>query len=119
MDRRDEYHQSFVTSYPQRIRQYANTLLQPILQTPNVAPTSRTTKRGTTVINYADDVYDDDDFDDSDGPRRPTGLRSLRREDLEKKEHQEKKMGEEIYRPVDLQPIYRHWVIDPAKRRTQ
>lgn len=117
MDRKDEFHQSFVTSYPQRIRYYANTLLQPILQTPNVAPTSRTTKRGTTVINYADDAYDDDDFDDSDGPRRPTGLRSLRREDLVKGEQHEKKLGEEVYRPVELQPIYRHWIIDNTRRR--
>ena len=111
--------QAYVTSYPPRIRQYANTLLQPVLQTPNVAPTGgRTTKRGTTIINYADDAYDEDDFEDSEGARRPTGLRSLRREDLEKKEPQHVKVGKEIYRPVDLQPIYRDWMIRRTVRPT-
>lgn len=110
--------QSFVTSYAPRIRQYANTLLQPVTQTQNVVPGSRTTKRGTTIINYADDAYDEDDFDDSEGPRRPTGLRSLRREDLEKKEPQQVKVGKEIHEPVDLQPIYRDWIIRRTLRPT-
>ncbi|KAK5458277.1 Chromatin structure remodeling complex protein sfh1 [Exophiala xenobiotica] len=110
--------QSFVTSYPPRIRQYANTLLQPVLQTQNVGPGSRTTKRGTTIINYADDAYDDDDFDDSETSRRPTGLRSLRREDLEKREPQHEKLGKEIYQPVSLQPIYRDWIVRRTVRPT-
>ncbi|KAL2401618.1 hypothetical protein ABEF93_007540 [Exophiala dermatitidis] len=110
--------QSFVTSYAPRIRQYANTLLQPVVQTQNVAPSSRTTKRGTTIINYADDAYDEDDFDDSEGVRRPTGLRSLRREELEKKDPQNEKVGKEIHAPVDLQPIYRDWIIRRAARPT-
>ncbi|EXJ83926.1 hypothetical protein A1O1_07555 [Capronia coronata CBS 617.96] len=110
--------QSFVTSYAPRIRQYANTLLQPILQTQNLAPTSRTTKRGTTIINYADDAYDEDDFDDGDGARRPTGLRSLRREELEKKEPQQVKVGKELHEPVELQPIYRDWIIRRTNRPT-
>jgi chromatin structure-remodeling complex subunit SFH1 len=110
--------QAYVTSYPPRIRQYANTLLQPVLQTQNVAPAGRTTKRGTTIINYADDAYDEDDFEDSEGPRRPTGLRSLRREELEKKEPQNEKLGREIREPVDLQPIYRDWMIRRTVRPT-
>ncbi|KAK5232085.1 Chromatin structure remodeling complex protein sfh1 [Exophiala xenobiotica] len=110
--------QSFVTSYPPRVRQYANTLLQPVLQTQNVGPGSRTTKRGTTIINYADDAYDDDDFDDSETSRRPTGLRSLRREDLEKREPQHEKLGKEIYQPVSLQPIYRDWIVRRTVRPT-
>ncbi|KEF60926.1 uncharacterized protein A1O9_02490 [Exophiala aquamarina CBS 119918] len=111
--------QSFVTSYPPRVRQYANTLLQPVLQTQNVAPGGRTTKRGTTIINYADDAYDEDDFEDSEGPgRRLTGLRSLRREDLEKKEPQQVRLGKELYRPVDLQPIYRDWIVRRTVRPT-
>merc|ERR1711939_984198 len=110
--------QSFVTSYPPRVRQYANTLLQPVLQTQNVGPGSRTTKRGTTIINYADDAYDDDDFDDSETSRRPTGLRSLRREDLEKREPQHEKLGKEIYQPVALQPIYRDWIVRRTVRPT-
>ncbi|KAJ9495007.1 Chromatin structure remodeling complex protein sfh1 [Exophiala xenobiotica] len=110
--------QSFVTSYPPRVRQYANTLLQPVLQTQNVGAGSRTTKRGTTIINYADDAYDDDDFDDSETSRRPTGLRSLRREDLEKREPQHEKLGKEIYQPVSLQPIYRDWIVRRTVRPT-
>lgn len=103
--------QGFVTSYAPRLRQYANTLIQPVAQTQSILPGGRTTKRGTTIINYADDAYDDDDFDDSDNPRRPTGLRSIRREDLEKKEPQHEKFGKEISTPVDLQPIYRDWIV--------
>jgi chromatin structure-remodeling complex subunit SFH1 len=64
------------------------------------------------VINYADDAYDDDDFDDSEGgARRPTGLRSLRREDLEKKDTAADKLGKEIHEPIDVQGIYREWMI--------
>ena len=104
--------QAFVTSYAPRLRQYANSFVTPVLQTQTIAPTARTTKRGTTVINYADDAYDDDDFDDSEsGARRPTGLRSLRREDLEKKDTTADKLGKEIYEPVDVQGIYREWMI--------
>lgn len=110
--------QSFVTSYPPRVRQYANTLLQPVLQTQNVAPGGRTTKRGTTIINYADDAYDEDDFEDSEGPRRPTGLRSLRREELDKKEPQQIRLGRELHYPVDLQAIYRDWIVRRTVRPT-
>lgn len=102
--------QACVTSYPPRLRQYANTLLQPVIQTQSTVPTSRTTKRGTTIINYADDAYDDDDFDDSEGPRRPTGLRSIRKEELEKREPLHEKLGKEINDPVDVQYIYRDWI---------
>lgn len=102
--------QAYVSSYPPRLRQYGNTLIQPVAPTQTLGPGGRTTKRGTTIINYADDAYDDDDFEDSDGPRRPTGLRSIRREDLEKKEPQTEKFGKEISQPVDLQPVYRSWV---------
>lgn len=102
--------QAYVTSYAPRLRQYGNTLIQPVPQTQNILSGGRTTKRGTTIINYADDAYDDDDFEDSDNPRRPTGLRSIRREDLEKKEPQHEKYGKEISSPVDLQPLYRDWI---------
>lgn len=74
------------------------------------APASRTTKRGTTIINYADDAYDDDDFDDSEGHRRPTGLRSLRREEAQGKDATNEKLGKEIHRPVEVQGIYRDWM---------
>lgn len=102
--------QGFLSSYAPRLRQYNNAFLTPVLQTQTIAPTSRTTKRGTTIINYADDAYDEDDFDSED-TRRPTGLRSIRREDLEKKEAQHDRLGQEIHEPVNVQAIYRDWMI--------
>ncbi|KAI7523574.1 hypothetical protein KC331_g18591, partial [Hortaea werneckii] len=44
--------QAFVSSYAPRIRTYGNSLLTPVQQQ-NAAPPMRTTKRGTTAINYA------------------------------------------------------------------
>jgi hypothetical protein len=93
------------------VRQYGNALLTPVYPV-QTGPTPRTTKRGTTAINYAEDGYDDDDFDESDGPRRPTGLRSLRREEstggmlapLEK-------LGKEVHAPVEVQGVFREWMI--------
>lgn len=108
--------QGFKTTYAPRIRQYANSLAAPVLVTQAIPAPGRT-KRGTIQINYADDNYDEDDFEDSDGPRRPTGLRSLRREDTEKKEPAHDKIGREIYEPVDVVPIYRHWMIDGLRLR--
>ena len=102
--------QGFISSYAPRLRQYNNPFLTPVLQAQTTAPTSRLTKRGTTIINYADDAYDDDDFDSED-TRRPTGLRSIRREDLEKREAQHDRLGQEIYEPVNIQGVYRDWMI--------
>lgn len=109
--------QGFISSYAPRLRQYNNAFLTPVLQTQAIAPASRVTKRGTTIINYADDAYDDDDFDSED-TRRPTGLRSIRREDLEKKEAQHDRLGQEIYEPVNVQAIYRDWMIRRAVKPT-
>ena len=103
--------QSFVSTYAPRLRQYANAFVTPVLQTAAVAPTSRTTKRGTTIINYADDAFDDDDFEDSDGPRRPTGLRSIRRDDPATRDNAPDKPGKEIFSPVETQGIFRDWMI--------
>lgn len=76
----------------------------------------RTTKRGTTAINYAEDGYDDDDFDDSEGPRRPTGLRSLRREDSSVAlVAQTPQVGKELNAPVDVQGIWRDWMGKPKR----
>lgn len=108
--------QAMQMSYAPRLRQYSNSLAQPILVTQAI-PTGRTTKRGTTVINYADDAYDDDDFDDSETSRRPTGLRSIRREELEKKEPVIDKLGKEIHQPTEVQPIFRPWIADSLRNR--
>ncbi|KAF2842129.1 SNF5-domain-containing protein [Patellaria atrata CBS 101060] len=56
--------QAFMSSYAPRLRLYQNSLLAPVIQPQNVIPQARTTKRGTTAINYAEDGYDDD-FDDN------------------------------------------------------
>jgi chromatin structure-remodeling complex subunit SFH1 len=102
--------QAFVTSYPTRLAKYGNPFYTPVIPTATVAPTSRTTKRGTVIINYADDAYDDDDFDESEGQRRPTGLRSLRREEGQSKDASNEKLGKEIHRLVEVQGIYREWM---------
>ena len=61
------------------------------------------------MISYAEDGYDDDDFD-SEGPRRPTGLRSLRKEDTEAEREKASERGKEVYAPVDVQPIWREYM---------
>jgi chromatin structure-remodeling complex subunit SFH1 len=75
-------------------------------------PLSRTTKRGTTAINYAEDGFEDYDEEDEDGrPRRPTGLRSIRREDpAQAKENAADKFGKEANAPVEVQGIWRDWM---------
>jgi len=75
------------------------------------APLSRTTKRGTTAINYAEDGYDDYDDDDDEGRRRPTGLRSIRRDDTgQAKQDAGEKVGKEATAPVEVQGIWRDWM---------
>lgn len=102
----------YITSYPPRVRHYGNALLAPVIPQTQAAPAPRTTKRGTTAINYAEDGYDDDDFEDSEGPRRPTGLRSLRRDEstLDKASLADK-LGKETHAPVEVQGIFRDWMI--------
>ncbi|KAJ5570397.1 uncharacterized protein N7459_009827 [Penicillium hispanicum] len=101
----------YITSYPPRVRQYGNALLTPVYPV-QTGPTPRTTKRGTTAINYAEDGYDDEDFDESDGPRRPTGLRSLRREESASGVMaMPEKLGKEARAPVEVQGVFREWMI--------
>lgn len=105
--------QAFISSYAPRLRTYANSLLTPIIQpaTTLAAPPSRTTKRGTTAINYAEDGYDDIDDDDDENRRRPTGLRSLRREEPgQTKLDASEKFGKEATAPVEVQGIWRDWM---------
>ena len=105
--------QAFTSTYAPRLKHYGNAFLTPVLQTQAIPAAPRTTKRGTAIKNYADDADDDFDFDDdSESQRRPTGLRSLpRRDDLEKKDAQHEKLGREIRHPIEVQPIYRDWMI--------
>ncbi|KFY20376.1 hypothetical protein V491_03764, partial [Pseudogymnoascus sp. VKM F-3775] len=105
--------QAFISSYAPRLRTYANSLLTPVIQ-PAAAiatPSSRTTKRGTTAINYAEDGFEDYDEDDDEGRRRPTGLRSLRREEtLQAKQDVADKFGKEATEPVEVQGVWREWM---------
>lgn len=108
--------QAFLTSYAPRLRTYNNSLLAPVLSTAPAAGQPRTTKRGTTVINYAEDGYDYDDDDDSDNRRRPTGLRSLRREDSSSKIDASDRVRKETSTPVALQGIWREWMLKHKHR---
>lgn len=100
----------YITSYPPRVRQYGNALLTPVYPV-QTGPTPRTTKRGTMAINYAEDGFDEEDFDESDGPRRPTGLRSLRREESATGSSMTEKLGKEARAPVEVQGVFREWMI--------
>jgi chromatin structure-remodeling complex subunit SFH1 len=105
--------QAFISSYPPRLRTYTNSLLTPVIQplAAQAAPQSRTTKRGTTAINYAEDGYDDLDDDDDDNRRRPTGLRSIRRDETgQPKQDPSEKVGKEATAPVEVQGIWRDWM---------
>ena len=104
--------QSFISSYAPRLRTYANSLLTPVIPQATVpALLSRTTKRGTTAINYAEDGYEDYDDSDIENRRRPTGLRSIRRDDLgQAKQDVADKVGKEATAPVELQGIWRDWM---------
>ncbi|KAK8156355.1 hypothetical protein IWX90DRAFT_385201 [Phyllosticta citrichinensis] len=114
--------QAFISSYAPRIRTYGNSLLQPVIQQSQQLPSARTTKRGTTAINYAEDGYDDDDFEDSEGPRRrPTGLRSLRQQDdpAIKQGPDVSQLGKELTSPVEVQGIWREWMGKPKRAMTE
>ncbi|KAI9756260.1 MAG: hypothetical protein M4579_003927 [Chaenotheca gracillima] len=113
--------QAFTSSYAPRLRKYGNSLLTPVVQPTNsqTATTSRTTKRGTAAINYAEDGYDDDDFGDGEGRRRPTGLRSLRRDEPAQDEASlAEKFGKELTEPVNVQGIWRDWMGKPKFGKT-
>ncbi|ROV98071.1 hypothetical protein VMCG_07018 [Cytospora schulzeri] len=103
--------QAFFSTYAPRLRAYRNSLLTPVLQSSQpTGPVSRTTKRGTTIINYAEDGYEIDDSDDDDSRRRPTGLRSMRREDSTVKFDLGDKVDKETTEPVEVQGIFRDWM---------
>ncbi|KAF2771694.1 SNF5-domain-containing protein [Teratosphaeria nubilosa] len=106
--------QAFVSSYAPRIRTYGNSLLAPV-QPHTVIPPIRTTKRGTTAINYAEE-FDDDSIEDSDAPRRATGLRTQpRREQPDPAAEKAKELGKEAHAPVDVQGIWREWMGKPKR----
>ncbi|KAF2131563.1 SNF5-domain-containing protein [Dothidotthia symphoricarpi CBS 119687] len=114
--------QAFMSSYAPRLRSHGNSLISPIVPASNTLPAPRVTKRGTAVISYAEGVDDDDDFEDSDRPRRATGLRSVQRGDDASnmdKTAQIAALGQELTAPVDLQGIWRDWMGRPKRTLTE
>lgn len=110
--------QAFVSSYAPRVRTYGNSLLTPVVPQ-TILPPVRTTKRGTTAINYAEE-FDDDSIDDSDGPRRATGLRTAQqRREPDPMVEKAKELGKEIHAPVDVQGIWRDWMGKPKRVLTE
>ncbi|KAF2401164.1 SNF5-domain-containing protein [Trichodelitschia bisporula] len=111
---------AFLSTYAPRIRTYGNALLTPVIPQTAAIPVPRTTKRGTTAINYAEDGFDDDDFDDSEGRRRPTGLRSLRKEDSSQdlSAFHAAQLGKELTAPVEIQGVWREWMAKPKRLMT-
>ncbi|EPE09042.1 snf5-domain-containing protein [Ophiostoma piceae UAMH 11346] len=113
--------QGFWTSYAARLRAYNNSMLVPVNPSAPLVP--KTTKRGTTIINYAEDGYDDLDDDDDDTRRRPTSLRNLRRGDDAARTAAAggpgastpgaadlaDRVGKETSEPVEVQGVWRDW----------
>ena len=121
--------QAFISSYAPRLRLYSNSLITPVAQPTQAggqgSTSSRTTKRGTIAINYAEDGRDDEDFYESEaGPRqRPTGLRSLKRfEDIGSERGgaggETSKFLRETTIPVNVQGIWRDWMGKPKFGQT-
>lgn len=110
--------QAFVSSYAPRIRTFGNSLLTPVVPQ-TILPQVRTTKRGTTAINYAEE-FDDDSIEDSDGPRRATGLRTAQqRQGPDPMAEKVKELGKELHAPVDVQGIWRDWMGKPKRTLTE
>lgn len=108
--------QAFVSEFAPRLRGNLNSLLTPVIppSSTQAAPTSRTTKRGTVVVNYSEDLLGDDDFEESDGPRRHTGLRS--RKDVDPAQSRDTladRLSRELTAPVETQGIWRDWMGKP------
>lgn len=102
--------QALWSSYAPRLRTYNNSLITPVLPTAVAVSNIRTTKRGTTIINYAEDGYEDYD-DDDDSRRRPTGLRSLRRdESITQGADPGDKVNKDTSEPVEMQGNWRDWM---------
>lgn len=102
--------QASLTTLAPRLRTYHNSLLTPVLPTAQAGPVSRTTKRGTTIINYAEDGYEDLEDDESDNRRRPTGLRSMRKEDSVSRQQDLASRVKETYGPVNVTGQWREWM---------
>ena len=108
--------QAFVSGFAPRLRGYVNSLLTPVIppsSTQNI-PASRTTKRGTVVINYSEDLLGDEDFDEGEGPRRHASLRNRNQVDQNaNRDALIEKPSREATSPVEIQGIWREWMGKP------
>ncbi|CAD0107375.1 unnamed protein product [Aureobasidium uvarum] len=116
---RTESPQAFVSSFAPRVRTYQNSLLTPAIQPQNAIAPLRTTKRGTTAINYSEEFENDSLVEDSDAPRRPTGLRSLRQNESQTVVTTGAVQSTELTSAVDVQGIWREWMGKPKKAMTE
>ena len=108
--------QSFVSEFAPRLRGNLNSLMTPVIPSTagQNAPASRTTKRGTVVINYSEDLLGEEEFEDSDGPRRHAGLRTRREVDSNQtRDALVERLGKELTEPVHTQGIWRDWMGKP------
>lgn len=111
--------QACQSTYAPRLRTYNNALLTPVFPAAASGPIARTTKRGTTIINYAEDGYDDLDDDDDDNRRRPSSLRNQRKEDTPSRQQDlTEKFGKDTTEPVETQGIWRDWLAKGRYART-
>ncbi len=112
--------QAFMSSFAPRMRTYGNSLLTPVQPQLAIQP-MRTTKRGTTAINYAEE-FDDDSIEDSDAPRRQTGLRTAqqkREQEVDSQKAAQNELGRQPDAPVDIQGMWREWMGKPKRAMTE
>ena len=66
------------------------------------------------MINYSEDLLGDDEFDDSDAPRRHTGLRTKREVDpSQARDALVERLSRPLDGPVKTQGIWRDWMGKP------
>ena len=106
--------QSFLSEFAPRLRGNINSLLSPVVPAVGTQPGARVTKRGTTVVNYSEDLLHDDDFDESDGPRKYGSSRNRREQIVEQaREVNAENPSKQLSSPVETQGIWREWMGKP------
>ena len=66
------------------------------------------------MVNYSEDLLHDDDFDDSDAPRRHGGLRNRRDQGADHaRDALVERLSKELSEPIEIQGIWRDWMGKP------
>lgn len=109
-----------MSEFAPRLRSHLNSLLTPVIlpAAQDLQLQGRKTKRGTQVVSYAEDNLAGDEYEDSDGPRKLTGLRTRREESTTNREDVLEKLTTELVEPVAVQGIWRDWMGKPKIART-